>query len=254
VRLNGDDIVMRLRPEDYDRWLEGCEKCFLKVHPVKTLVHPRVYSINSAWFRSTKPDSVTRVFAINTKSILNPLPQETEKHDTSLSYFSSAKDVILSQSSLVNWCATKRCKVIYALSRFHGKAVNESPLTETTGMAYSGGWAKEWKEKERAVRGMMYMRFSASGMVKHAERGLRVKMEKECVSKLMMSMHRKEDARMNWSREKPDPDGTFVYVRKLFRRLGPVTYGVRIGEIECKKKRMWVLFRRSIVHELDWYF
>lgn len=53
VRINGDDIVFRAKPEEVDAWFDGVGRCGLKVSKGKTMVDPIFFSLNSTFFRST---------------------------------------------------------------------------------------------------------------------------------------------------------------------------------------------------------
>jgi len=50
VKINGDDIVFRCRPEEADRWFKEIEKSGLVVSRGKTLVNKNLFSLNSAFF------------------------------------------------------------------------------------------------------------------------------------------------------------------------------------------------------------
>lgn len=50
VRINGDDIVFRCRPAEYDRWREGVAAAGLVLCKGKTLVNRSLFSLNSAFF------------------------------------------------------------------------------------------------------------------------------------------------------------------------------------------------------------
>nr|WAK77900.1 MAG: RNA-dependent RNA polymerase [Botourmiaviridae sp.] len=50
VRINGDDIVFRCRPEEADRWFKEIRESGLTVSRGKTLVYKNLFSLNSAFF------------------------------------------------------------------------------------------------------------------------------------------------------------------------------------------------------------
>nr|UUW21024.1 MAG: putative RNA-dependent RNA polymerase [Sanya botourmia-like virus 8] len=50
VRINGDDIVFRCRPDEKDRWFKEIRESGLAVSRGKTLVEKTVFSLNSAFF------------------------------------------------------------------------------------------------------------------------------------------------------------------------------------------------------------
>jgi len=50
LRINGDDIVFRARPEEYRRWSEGVVACGLTLSAGKTAVSSRWFSLNSTFF------------------------------------------------------------------------------------------------------------------------------------------------------------------------------------------------------------
>nr|WEM05783.1 RdRp [Botryosphaeria dothidea ourmia-like virus 2] len=54
VKINGDDIVFRATPDECQRWKEGCPRFGLDVHPTKTMVHRRFFSLNSTFFESRR--------------------------------------------------------------------------------------------------------------------------------------------------------------------------------------------------------
>jgi hypothetical protein len=50
VKINGDDIVFRCRPDEWERWADGVQRLGLKLSRGKTLVKPNFFSLNSAFF------------------------------------------------------------------------------------------------------------------------------------------------------------------------------------------------------------
>jgi len=54
VKINGDDIVFRCLPAEYETWREGLGALGLKLCHGKTMVNPRFFSLNSAFFSSSK--------------------------------------------------------------------------------------------------------------------------------------------------------------------------------------------------------
>lgn len=52
VRINGDDIVFRCRPDEWRRWAEGVGSLGLTLSAGKTMVHASFFSLNSAFFRA----------------------------------------------------------------------------------------------------------------------------------------------------------------------------------------------------------
>ncbi|UTQ50817.1 MAG: RNA-dependent RNA polymerase [Plant associated botourmia-like virus 2] len=50
VRINGDDIVFRARPELVEKWMENVGKCGLVLSRGKTLRHPSIFTLNSSMF------------------------------------------------------------------------------------------------------------------------------------------------------------------------------------------------------------
>ncbi|QKI79915.1 RNA-dependent RNA polymerase [Erysiphe necator associated ourmia-like virus 85] len=53
VRINGDDIVFRARPDEISRWREGVQSAGLTLSSGKTLVDNRFFSLNSTFFSAT---------------------------------------------------------------------------------------------------------------------------------------------------------------------------------------------------------
>ncbi|QKI79882.1 RNA-dependent RNA polymerase [Erysiphe necator associated ourmia-like virus 52] len=51
VLINGDDIVFRSTEEESKRWMENVRRCGLVLSRGKTLVHPRIFTLNSLLFR-----------------------------------------------------------------------------------------------------------------------------------------------------------------------------------------------------------
>jgi len=60
VRINGDDIVFRARPEEIRRWKAGVNSAGLVLSSGKTLVDKRFFSLNSTFF-SASPKGVSHV-------------------------------------------------------------------------------------------------------------------------------------------------------------------------------------------------
>jgi len=52
VRINGDDIVFRCTRPEFDRWADGVKSCGLTLCKGKTLVHSRIFSLNSSFFKA----------------------------------------------------------------------------------------------------------------------------------------------------------------------------------------------------------
>lgn len=52
VRINGDDIVFRGTPAEYERWREGVGRSGLVLSPGKTMVDRRYFSLNSSLFKA----------------------------------------------------------------------------------------------------------------------------------------------------------------------------------------------------------
>lgn len=50
VKINGDDIVFRCRPDEFDVWAKGVGALGLTLSRGKTLVDPKCFSLNSAFF------------------------------------------------------------------------------------------------------------------------------------------------------------------------------------------------------------
>jgi len=53
LRVNGDDIVFRARPDEVERWKKGVQVGGLKLSEGKTMVSRSVFSLNSTFFRAT---------------------------------------------------------------------------------------------------------------------------------------------------------------------------------------------------------
>jgi len=69
VRINGDDIVFRCRPDEADRWFECVSASGLVVSKGKTLVHRRLLSLNSSYFLASD-SGVTPVPHIRASNVL----------------------------------------------------------------------------------------------------------------------------------------------------------------------------------------
>ncbi|QKI79859.1 RNA-dependent RNA polymerase [Erysiphe necator associated ourmia-like virus 29] len=54
VLINGDDIVFRSTEEEGKRWMENVQRSGLVLSRGKTLVHPRIFTLNSLLFRGGK--------------------------------------------------------------------------------------------------------------------------------------------------------------------------------------------------------
>jgi len=52
VKINGDDIVFRCRPDEYERWAEGVGSYGLKLSRGKTMVSSDIFSLNSSYFQA----------------------------------------------------------------------------------------------------------------------------------------------------------------------------------------------------------
>lgn len=52
LRINGDDIVFRCTEREKEVWMRNVSRCGLVLSKGKTLVHPRVFTLNSVMFRA----------------------------------------------------------------------------------------------------------------------------------------------------------------------------------------------------------
>jgi hypothetical protein len=73
VKINGDDIVFRATRAEFDHWAAGVQRLGLTLSRGKTMVHPRLFSLNSSFFRAT-PKRVTEIPVIRMKSVGDGIP------------------------------------------------------------------------------------------------------------------------------------------------------------------------------------
>jgi hypothetical protein len=73
LRINGDDIVFRATPKEYERWKQVVGRSGLVLSPGKTIVHGRYFSLNSAFFQSHRRRKPSRVPVVRTKAVLGGL-------------------------------------------------------------------------------------------------------------------------------------------------------------------------------------
>jgi len=60
LRINGDDIVFRCTEKEWERWASNVSRCGLILSKGKTLIHPRVFTLNSVMFKANV-NAVSRV-------------------------------------------------------------------------------------------------------------------------------------------------------------------------------------------------
>lgn len=141
VRINGDDIVFRCTPQEYDEWRRGVGASGLTLSAGKTLVHRRFFSLNSAMFRSgSKP---TFVPFIRPKTVWSLKESECERVASLKSRFYSfavgfGRD---RRARLARWFLSCNLSTIYrcrrSLTRGMGISVGEGTLRD------SGLWHRE---------------------------------------------------------------------------------------------------------------
>jgi hypothetical protein len=81
VKINGDDIVFQCNEGEEERWFAVVEEAGLVLSRGKTLVHPRYWSINSTFFRSTRRVNKTGIVMIpilRAKTVFPPKRQFNE--------------------------------------------------------------------------------------------------------------------------------------------------------------------------------
>lgn len=73
IRINGDDIVFRCYPREYHAWRSTLPTCGLLLETVKTLIHPRVLTLNSTFFMVRPSRRPRRVWFFPASSLLSQL-------------------------------------------------------------------------------------------------------------------------------------------------------------------------------------
>lgn len=84
IKINGDDIVFRCRPDEWERWAERVGSLGLTLSRGKTLVSKRVFSLNSSFFRvagKRAPRGIPVIRASMLRSLegLPPTPESYRK-------------------------------------------------------------------------------------------------------------------------------------------------------------------------------
>jgi len=69
VRINGDDIVFRCTLPESEEWMRACPLAGLKVSRMKTLVHCKVLTLNSTFFRARARKSPRPIWVVRSKSL-----------------------------------------------------------------------------------------------------------------------------------------------------------------------------------------
>jgi len=72
VRINGDDIVFRAKPEEVEQWKRGIESTGLVLSEGKTVIDSRFFSLNSTFFRSS-PSLVSSIPVVRSTQWFKPL-------------------------------------------------------------------------------------------------------------------------------------------------------------------------------------
>jgi len=148
VRINGDDIVFRGTPLEYDEWRRGVGKSGLVLSAGKTMVHRRFFSLNSCMFRSgAKPSWVPFV---RPKTVWSLKDRECEKISSLKSRFNSYSVGFGRErrSRLDRWFLSCNLDAVYrsrrSLTRGLGMKVGEGTLRD------SGLWNRELFYLEQA--------------------------------------------------------------------------------------------------------
>lgn len=112
LKINGDDLVFRASPEDYSRWATCVKSAGFKLSVGKTLVHKRLFSINSTFFcaRMEKPPKLVPV--IRSSTIYD--------RNTMLGVAGIMK------SACWGYQGTRRSRVQAEILRWHHRAVEET--------------------------------------------------------------------------------------------------------------------------------
>nr|WPR16985.1 MAG: RNA-dependent RNA polymerase [Sjack associated botourmia-like virus 20] len=87
LRINGDDIVFRARPEEYELWKKNINLSGLVLSSGKTMVDSRYFTVNSCLFKSLRRGSKSIPF-IRSKAFFDVLRDRDSLHALSGRFFS----------------------------------------------------------------------------------------------------------------------------------------------------------------------
>jgi hypothetical protein len=112
LKINGDDIVSRLRPEEFEKWKHVVGLAGLTLSVGKTLVHRRYFSLNSCFFEARRGRKPSTIPIIRAKAIYARL----DRGDGS----GLAARLVASCKGMCGW---QKGKVRTHILRWHRKSV-----------------------------------------------------------------------------------------------------------------------------------
>nr|UZA97545.1 RNA-dependent RNA polymerase [Lentinula edodes magoulivirus 2] len=114
LKINGDDIAFRCRPDEYRTWAARLPLAGLLLEENKTLVHPRVLTLNSTYW-TTRPSKRPRaVWFFNAQSLLRFSPSRgTSRKKHSAQYQASRLASFLEKLAL--WTKGLHCPAVHRL-------------------------------------------------------------------------------------------------------------------------------------------
>jgi hypothetical protein len=215
LQINGDDIVFRCSVKEYHAWRNLCPIAGLCVSSEKTLVHKRIFTLNSFYF-TARPARCPRVIWVYRASAWH-LKLEAEKcspREKLARRGAAINDVI--RAHLDGICnPEKRAKMRYLFHKVHKRKIEG--VTLSLDLVDAGRYKMfqpSWRKLARAVEktralcsavkriGVVNVKFD--NIVKSSLKP----------SRSTMSIHREVSQYVAWGREKVDQVPTFSFTER----------------------------------------
>lgn len=155
LRINGDDIVFQSTLQEYRKWVKACPEAGLNVSTQKTLVHERVFTINSNFFCGRSQRRPRHVWFHRAKSwIIDPTSggrKPRGRRETAMARFDIVNDVLKEQITGIS-CPEKRSKMRFLYQKVHRSVCEGSSLrTQTWESERNSAFTPSWRLRARAA-------------------------------------------------------------------------------------------------------
>lgn len=218
LMINGDDIVFRCSEEEYHSWRQLCPVAGLNVSVEKTLVHKRVFTVNSFYF-TARPGRVPRKVWVYRASAWQ-LKLEEEKLTPAARRArrgAAINDVIgVHIEGICN--AEKRAKMRYLFQKIHEKKVEGVSLTvKIVDAGHAKGFKSVWRKLVRATEKTETLCAAVRqvGVLNVKIENARKSNIKPC--KEMRLIHREVSQYIAWARERIDSVSNFSFTGESWR-------------------------------------
>lgn len=240
LKINGDDIIFRSSIEEYQQWRRLCPIAGLNVSVEKTLVHKRVFTLNSFYF-TARPRRVPRVVWVYRASAWH-LKVEEEKlspQEKRSRRCAAVNDVIgVHLDGICN--AEKRNRMRYLLQKVHAKKVEGSSLTvKLVDRDKVKEFQPEWRRLGKAV---MKSKIICSAVRQVGVQEVKFKGTIQShIRPKDRHIHREVTQHKGWGREKIDTTSNFTYTARSWGNPKSIV-NQEIGKGVGRERKKWGSF------------